>query len=817
MLNKYRMIIYILSCLVLFSCSDMDSTSNLKDEFQNPTDKYRPYYGGSVNQVLNQMDQIVESGYAGPCLGVRGGDIFSDDWFASYCAALDTIKTYGKTAIMYDDVGFPSGTGMNRIHLEYPQHIARKIRLTEKDVTGPITLDRIEMYYEGDLLGTAAWNTETNKRINISDHLANGQLTWDVPEGLWKIMTFYMIQDGRLIDYMNPEAVDKYIELNYEGFYEGVGDYMGDVLVKNFWDDVGFLYFTNPWTIEIGNIFRERYDKDPVLYYPALFYEIGDETEAARSALFGIRAELLGENWVKRITDWLVAHNMDSYGHPPGAYEPNPNVMMGDPFKYYKYETRPLMDQVWGYPSGRPGWKVSSSAGIVNNKPVFSIEIDSPIGKACSRIAMEAQTRGFSEIIPYAGGNFGERLEGEYAQYHEGEDVDPVMDWTTYIARSNSLLQGGRTVADIALIYPIESLQAWDYFEEGIVNMDDPSTFPVEEEETSGEEGFNFASVQKIGGGSAQTTRGIRVHKDSKLMSGVSKSIKTVFGQLIGVEEGKIPAERAAGSGQYVHPNNDYNKISELLSNQIRHDFTFIEADELNQDKFTIEDGILKLNQPDTWQEYKLVIVPSSQINSVEMMKKLKRFYESGGRILFTGDIANRASEFGRDAELVSINKELLGVEGQPTSEIKRQNDAGGKIAYIPKATNEALAAGVEELLPDADVKITSVPELVRADMGDVILGVDMENGHLPEELFGELSYIHNVKDGKDIYMFINTTDNPVSTTVKVAGKKKLEKWNPHSGSISEWETDYKKESGMIYTTFELNLPPISGIFAVGK
>ena len=98
------------------SVDESEINATMRSDFQNPPDKYRPFFGGSVNSAINQIEQIVESGYAGPSIGVRG-NAFTDQWYATYRQALDILKENGKVAIMYDDTGFPSGTGMNRIQV----------------------------------------------------------------------------------------------------------------------------------------------------------------------------------------------------------------------------------------------------------------------------------------------------------------------------------------------------------------------------------------------------------------------------------------------------------------------------------------------------------------------------------------------------------------------------------------------------------------------------------------------------------------------------------------------------------------------------
>ena len=58
---------------------------------------------------------------------------------------------------------------------------------------------------------------------------------------------------------------------------------------RTFFDDVGYLGNSRYWNAELTALFEKRYKKKAVLYYPALWYHIGEETEAARVALSDAR------------------------------------------------------------------------------------------------------------------------------------------------------------------------------------------------------------------------------------------------------------------------------------------------------------------------------------------------------------------------------------------------------------------------------------------------------------------------------------------------------------------------------------------------
>ena len=43
--------------------------------------------------------------------------------------------------------------------------------------------------------------TEQKKRVDLAGMVKNGKITWPIPEGRWKVMTFLCVKDGRLVDF----------------------------------------------------------------------------------------------------------------------------------------------------------------------------------------------------------------------------------------------------------------------------------------------------------------------------------------------------------------------------------------------------------------------------------------------------------------------------------------------------------------------------------------------------------------------------------------------------------------------------------------
>jgi hypothetical protein len=128
------------------------------------------------------------------------------------------------------------------------------------------------------------------------------------------------------------------------------------------------------------------------------------------------------------------------------------------------------------------------------------------------------------------------------------------------------------------------------------------------------------------------------------------------------------------------------------------------------------------------------------------------------------------------------------------------RNAAGGRAYFLPSYNPQMLQAIMKEAVPTWDVAIAEPMAPVKT----------------VHEYEGSLTYIHKVKDGRNIYLFANSTDHPIDTTVALRGNLKLEVWDPMNGKIRSTETTSSKtEAGVELTSVPLKLDPVSAMFLV--
>jgi hypothetical protein len=394
----------------------------------------------------------------------------SEEYFARYGDILSAARSLGMEVILYDDIHFPSGTAGHEFADRYPDDTLHRLHMAETTVQGPA--DYVQDLPKGQLVGIVAMNTQTWQRMDITASASAGKVSWAAPAGPWNIMIFTCVSmDRAVVDYLDPQAVDKFIALTYERYYQHFPEFFGSVIKRNFFDDVGFFAKPRPWTPAFAEKFQAKYGHSPVTLCPALWHDIGPDTASARVALFSFYAELLAEGYPARVGAWCRAHGMLNQGHPPGNYEPCPIDMHFDIFKFYRHVDIPLLDSIRYYGRGRAGFKLISSAATMYDRPLVAAEEYGAYNERTFdanmlyRTAMELFARGVNRVIPHAMWMDPQNRRIPPLVSPASAKLLPALpDYSQWVARCALMLQAGRPVADIAMLYPIASLQAYYNF-----------------------------------------------------------------------------------------------------------------------------------------------------------------------------------------------------------------------------------------------------------------------------------------------------------------------------------------------------------------
>lgn len=295
---------------------------------------------------------------------------------------------------------------------------------------------------------------------------------WTAPAGRWEVQAFVCATAPRafLVDYLEPQAVAKFMGLTFDRFYERFPSHFGTTIRMSFYDDLSVYQAPADliWTPAFNQKFQERFGRSPEALYPALWEDIGPETAAARASLYGMRNELFAAGYPRSVEEWGAKRGMQCAGHPAGAYGPDPLQLAGDGMLFYKYQSVPLTDYIHYYGHGVDGFKIPTSAAFNFDRDMTACEIYGNFhqklpndSQMLYRAGMEVYARGVNCLLPHGTWWDAEKMRIPPEISWRNPAIGPgLAEYNRWAARCESLLRTGRHVADIAVLYPIDDLEA---------------------------------------------------------------------------------------------------------------------------------------------------------------------------------------------------------------------------------------------------------------------------------------------------------------------------------------------------------------------
>ena len=626
-----------LSLLCLFFC--VTAVAQEPSEFKTPPTKFRPdplWFWNNTDITKEGIDAqmpgfLEKCGYGGLAILPFGPNLtpkyLTEEYFERYKYAVEKAAELGLTLSLYDEYGFPSGSGgainadgVPRFRNRFPNLTMKRLDKIEEETRGGATYVS-PVSKTGQLMAAVAMNADTKERIDLSGNITEETIVWKVPEGNWKIMQFVCVaDDDPNMDYLSEEAAKAYISMTHEAYYKRMPEYFGKTITSTFFDEPT-LYRAQArcWTPTFNETYIKKYGSSPALYYPALWYDIGPETQAARNALFGLRAELYAAAYPKAVSEWSKAHGIVATGHQDNEEIENPVGTSADLMKCFKYQDVPGIDKIGGDRPAEKFYKIVSSAAYNWDHSLVMSETYGAMGNipwdTLYTVAMDQYSKGINMLIPHAvwfndrDVTFEPELSHRNRLYNQG-----LYEFNTFLARLNMLLRNDdRFVTDVAMLYPIETMQGEHYF------------------------------------------------------------------------DGPL----GAYAGGVKIPDMDYVQISQRLTNELGRDFQFLHPEVL-QDACRVDKNGLTLANTKQYNTFRTLIVPSSKTISVANLAKILTFFEAGGQVIFTTQLPVKSTEPNADAQVVALMDKLLPEKLRSSGE-PHTNPAGGRVVFLAKPGADAL------------------------------------------------------------------------------------------------------------------------------
>ncbi|MCQ2770739.1 MAG: hypothetical protein MJ236_02940 [Clostridia bacterium] len=451
-----------------------------------PNDKYRPrpllFLSNKPDKehMCQLLRKCKEIGYGG--VGVisykdTNIEYLSEEYFTMYEWILKESKELGLKVCLYDEYWFPSGKAGGLLAERYPEAITKRLEMREDLLPLKGSLEYPE---DGILMSAVAFNKDTNTLIDVTDEYSTtNTVSWD-RDGSWKLLRFYCIKGLRgMVNYLDAEAVNKFIEITHESFYKRFPEYFGDTIDSSFYDEPQFYsQHGKTWTVHFNEEFIKRKGYSPNLLYPALFMDVGENTISYRNELLSVRADLYSEGFPKVIQDWCTKHGISLKGHIDQEEVVNPSGITDDILKSFRYQDIPGIDQIFKPGRARKAYKLVSSAADNWDKSLVMCECYGAMDDLTEELmyaeANDLFAKGVNELIPHAVWyddkvvKFAPELSWRHPYYGK-----ILPSFNKYVSRVSSVLQNGKHVSRVAILYPIEGLHSqYSFLEDDNLEID---------------------------------------------------------------------------------------------------------------------------------------------------------------------------------------------------------------------------------------------------------------------------------------------------------------------------------------------------------
>jgi hypothetical protein len=477
-------------------------------------------------RLCRQYERMIEAGMGGAIMHARTGldleEYLDERWFKGVEAVVRRAKALGGSAWIYDEHGWPSGTAGGRVPREWPEyrmhHLCMKDfvvgqgRTAEHHYCTPHKGMPVEPQppcpFQNDEAGRplmpvvapesiiAAFRvtrTDLNhgrqvrydgSTSHFPDRIAHEPIALPFTPEQWRgqrILLFHTMELDGCLNYFDPDATRKFIDLTHEEYYRRFGEYFGTTIRHSFMDEAGLWpnFSELPWDLRMAGQFEAQYGYALSPHLPALFFETPGH-EAVRFDFWSLVARRFKEGFGAVLHQWCEDHGILYTGHY--VFEANlkeATRQLGSTMPLYEDQGLPGIDILGNDFYSRRLEQEAYAYYVVTIKQAASVshQLGKP-GLMSESYGVGGHAMGIQEM--QAATNFQTALGVtqlcQHASFysirgHRKLDCPPFVDWREpywkfvrkhfdTIGRTGWLMSQGAHRCDVLLIHPASSMQA---------------------------------------------------------------------------------------------------------------------------------------------------------------------------------------------------------------------------------------------------------------------------------------------------------------------------------------------------------------------
>ena len=310
-------------------------TSCIERDFGAPGAEYRgvPFWAWNTNitqhHVESQTCMMRDMGFGGAVIHARSGlaDPYMGDVFMKNVgASIEAAKAAGQFIWLYDEDRWPSGCAGGEVSKDH-KYRQKTVRFSKTCPEGLSTPEAGRERGENYLL--ACYHVT----VDGEGYLESCRMTGAEDANLFAVV--YTAPDHpryngqAYIDTLNPEAVERFIELTYKPYTEAFGGEFGKTVQAIFtdepqvarlpapafsaWERFGEVSF--PWSEYLREAGMELFGEDILPLLPELCWEKKEGYSLTRYRYRALIAHLFRQSYARQIGEWCRAHGIPFSGH----------------------------------------------------------------------------------------------------------------------------------------------------------------------------------------------------------------------------------------------------------------------------------------------------------------------------------------------------------------------------------------------------------------------------------------------------------------------------------------------------------------------
>ena len=364
------------------------------------------------------------------------------------------------------------------VDLQGGQHFSGAIPTTMGDVPQTGEIRATDITSDDRLVAVIAARVvedhlEASSLVDLTAEVEDRQLQWDVPQGAWRLMCFWLRYTGQgfAVDHFNKAAMERYCRYLGGRFREAFGEEFGATVDSLFCDSFEVAMIDNGiyWSDGLLERFKGYKGYDLTSYLPAIWWDMGEVTPRIRYDVNEFLHHVGLDAFFRTFLDWCEANGVRGRIQPYGF---TTDILQGAGMTHL-----PEMEITAGEKDAVPWFdtrigpkKYVASGAHLYGRNVVTVEAYTYIHWESYRATLEELKIASDVFLKYGANKFynhgytcsperdiapSRRFESEVLISHSNVWWHHYRLLSDYIARCCYLLRQGHFVADVAIYSPL--------------------------------------------------------------------------------------------------------------------------------------------------------------------------------------------------------------------------------------------------------------------------------------------------------------------------------------------------------------------------